>query len=130
MNQIEFFKNRIESTFSPMDYMQASKQNPDEYVLLDVRNGPPHLKKEKINGAVEIPQVELENHLSEIPKEKIIVLYCWDVWCNTAAKAALILLENGYKVKELSGGIAAWKTMNFPTTLLTSPNLPTEQCEC
>lgn len=129
MNQVAFFKNRVESTFSPMDYMQVSKQNNDGYVLLDVRNGPPHLKKEKIKGAVEIPQAELENRLSEIPKEKTIVLYCWDVWCNTAAKAAIILLENDYKVKELSGGIAAWKTMNFPTTPLTS-STPIEECGC
>lgn len=130
MNQIDFFRNRVESTFSPMDYMQAIKKNSYEYVLLDVRNGPPHLKKEKIQGAVEIPLAELENRLSEIPKEKIIVLYCWDVWCNTAAKAAIILLENDYKVKELNGGIAAWKTMNFPTTPLTSANPPIKECGC
>lgn len=129
MNQIAFFRNRVESTFSPMDYMQAIKQNSDDYVLLDVRNGPPHLKKEKIQDAIEIPLAELENRLSEIPKEKVIVLYCWDVWCNTAAKAAIILLENGYKAKELSGGIAAWKTMNFPTTSLTS-STPTQECGC
>ena len=130
MSQIDFFRNRVESTFSPMDYMQASKQNIDEYVLLDVRNGPPHLKREKIKDAIEISQAEIANRLSEIPKDKVIVLYCWDVWCNTAAKAAIILLENGYKVKELSGGIAAWKTMDFPTTPLTSSNPPIEECGC
>lgn len=112
-----------------MDYMQASKQNIDEYLLVDVRNGPPHLKQEKILSALEIPLSELDNRLSELPKEKVIILYCWDVWCNTAAKAAIILLENGFKVKELSGGIAAWKTMNFPTSSLTSSNA-TEECGC
>ncbi|WP_369075764.1 hypothetical protein [Neobacillus bataviensis] len=42
------------------------------------------------------------------------MVYCWDVWCNTAVKVASFLLERGYKVKELTGGIAAWKEMNFP----------------
>ncbi|WP_326236053.1 rhodanese-like domain-containing protein [Bacillus inaquosorum] len=49
-------------------------------------------------------------------KDKEIIVYCWDVWCNTAAKVAKFLLEHGYKVKELTGGIAAWKEMNFPVT--------------
>jgi rhodanese-related sulfurtransferase len=31
-----------------------------------------------------------------------------------AAKAAIILLEDGYDVLELAGGIAAWNTMGFP----------------
>lgn len=130
MNQIEFFKSRVESTFSPMDYIQASNQNIDGYVLLDVRNGPSQLKREKIQGALEIPLLELENRLSELPKEKEIIVYCWDVWCNTAAKAAIILLGNGYKVKELSGGIAAWKTMNFPITSLVSLDSSAEECGC
>ena len=32
-----------------------------------------------------------------------------------AAKAAIILLENDYDVLELTGGIAAWKSMASPT---------------
>ncbi|WP_102691661.1 rhodanese-like domain-containing protein [Rummeliibacillus pycnus] len=126
MSKMEYFKNRIESTFSPMDYLQAKKTNPDNYILIDVRNGTPELKKEKINGAIEIPQSELLNHLSEIPKDKEIIVYCWDVWCNTAAKVAIVLLEHGFSVKELSGGIASWKTMNLPTTSLLGFN----ECGC
>ena len=29
-------------------------------------------------------------------------------------KAAILLLENGYDVQELSGGIAAWNTLQLP----------------
>lgn len=127
MSQIEYFRNRIDSTFSPMDYMQAISKNFNNFLLIDVRNGSPELKKEKIKDALEIPQIELENRLSELPKDKELIVYCWDVWCNTAAKAALILLENGYSVKELAGGIAAWKTMNFPVTSTLDIN---QDCGC
>ncbi|SFD04509.1 Rhodanese-related sulfurtransferase [Bacillus sp. 491mf] len=130
MLEMEYFKGRIASTFSPMDFLQAKKVNPDAYILVDVRNGTPELKKEIITGALEIPQSELTNRLSELPKEKIIVLYCWDVWCNTAAKSALFLLENGYNVKELAGGIAAWKTMNFPTIPLFFEETTDLSCRC
>lgn len=114
-NGNEFFEEKINATFSPMDYLQEVKETPEKYYLVDVRNGPPHLKKEKIEGAVEIPQGELENRLSELPKDKTLVLYCWDVWCNTAAKAAVFLISTGFDVKELAGGIAAWNTMGFNT---------------
>jgi rhodanese-related sulfurtransferase len=31
-----------------------------------------------------------------------------------ATSSALVLLEHGYRVKELYGGIAAWKTLRMP----------------
>lgn len=114
MNILNYFQSRIEATFSPMDYVMAKKNAPSGFVLVDVRNAPPHLKKVKIEGASEIPLNELETRLSELPKDKTIVVYCWDVWCNMAAHAAIILLKNGYTVKELNGGISAWQSMNLP----------------
>ena len=127
MSQQTYFTDRIDSTFSPMDYMQAKQANPNHFILIDVRNGTPELKKEKIKGAIEIPQFELTNRLTELPKDKELILYCWDVWCNTAAKAAVVLLDNGYAVRELSGGIAAWKTMNFPLVSIPDNNT---NCGC
>ncbi|MFI3132995.1 rhodanese-like domain-containing protein [Staphylococcus warneri] len=114
-NANEFFEEKVNSTFSPMDYLSESKQNEDKYFLVDVRNGPPHLRDKKIKGAYQLPQAELEDRYSELPKDKILVLYCWDVWCNTAAKSALFLIDKGYDVKELAGGIAAWEKMEFET---------------
>jgi rhodanese-related sulfurtransferase len=114
MSKLEYFKAKIEATISPMDYIQASKANPEKFVIIDVRNAPPQVMKQKIAGALHIPLSQLADRLGEIPKDKMIVVYCWDVWCNMAAKAAVILLENGFDVLELSGGIAAWNTMNFP----------------
>ncbi|MFP7494563.1 rhodanese-like domain-containing protein [Terribacillus saccharophilus] len=116
MNTLDYFNARLEATISPMDYMRASKANPDEYILIDVRNGPPHVRNITIQGAMIIPQQELAERLDEIPRDKEIILYCWDVWCNTAAKAAVYLLKDGFKVKELSGGIAAWNEMNLPVS--------------
>lgn len=114
MDTIGYFQSRIEATLSPMDYLMASKKNPQDYVLIDVRNAPVHIKKVKIKGAMELPLNELAGRLSELPKDKTIVVYCWDVWCNMAAQAAVLLLKNGYRVKELIGGISAWQSMNLP----------------
>jgi rhodanese-related sulfurtransferase len=115
MSVHEYFKSRLEATFSPMDIQKILKQNPESICIVDVRIGPATLLKEKIKGAIQIPQDQIEQRFNELPKDKIIILYCWETWCSLAVKAAVFLLEKGFTVKELYGGIAAWKTLNFPT---------------
>jgi len=114
VNSLEYFKIRLESTVSPMGLAKAFKECPNDICLVDVRIGSKSLLKEKIKNAVLIPQNEIVERMSELPKEKEIWLYCWETWCSLAVQAAIPLLENGFKVKELYGGIGAWKTLNFP----------------
>jgi rhodanese-related sulfurtransferase len=130
MNVLDYFNARLEATISPMDYLRLTQMDPDKYFLIDVRNGPIHVRSLTIKDANVIPQQELPNRLNEIPKEKEIIVYCWDVWCNTAAKVAKFLLERGYKVKELTGGIAAWKEMNFPVSDSSQDANISDSCGC
>ncbi|MEL4026870.1 rhodanese-like domain-containing protein [Lysinibacillus endophyticus] len=130
MNALDYFNARLEATISPMDYLRLTQIDPDKYFLLDVRNGPLHVRSLKIKDANVIPEQELQARLSEIPKDKEIIVYCWDVWCNTAAKVAKFLLERGYMVKELTGGIAAWKEMNFPVSDSTQEVNMSDNCGC
>ncbi|WP_099156958.1 rhodanese-like domain-containing protein [Virgibacillus ndiopensis] len=133
MNRMEYFKARLEATMSPMGYRNAKKEHPENFVLVDVRVGPDEIKKEKINDALVIPLNEIQDRMEELPKEKTIVLYCWDTWCTLAAKAAVVLLENGFDAKELYGGLAAWKTLDFPTETLSKLATHTGegiQCGC
>jgi rhodanese-related sulfurtransferase len=53
--------------------------------------------------------------MAELPRDRLLVLYCWETTCSLAVKAAVPLLEAGFTVKEMYGGIAAWETMGFPT---------------
>ena len=115
MKAIDFFESKIQSTISPMDYLHASKAAPDDFVLIDVRNAPDHIKKDKIKGALDIGQNVIMSRLSDLPKDKLIVVYCWETWCNLGAKAAIDLINSGYKVKEFGGGIAAWKALGLET---------------
>ena len=48
MNKIEYLETHLELTLSPMDYMGHIKNNPESCTLVDVRNAPPHLKKENL----------------------------------------------------------------------------------
>ncbi|AGK96450.1 rhodanese-like domain-containing protein [Clostridium pasteurianum] len=118
MTNLEYLENILEITISPMDFIAASKAQPDGFIVVDVRNAPQHLKKVKIAGAVEIPEKDIKNRLGDLSKDKVIVVYCWDIWCNLAKKASVELVKNGYTVKELTGGIAAWQSLNLPVTTL------------
>lgn len=118
MKRLEYFKARLEANISPMEY-RKDKKDPYRYVLVDVRVGPDTVLKEKLEGALLIPLNELQDRMSEFPKDKTIVLYCWDTWCTLASKAAVLLLENGFDAKELYGGVAAWNTLDLPTVKLS-----------
>jgi len=115
MNRLEYFKARLDATMTPVDVMHAMKSTPDRICVIDVRNGPADLLADRIAGALQIPQSEILGKLTELPKDRTLVLYCWDTWCDLAVRAAIPLIERGYDVKELYGGIQAWKTLKFPT---------------
>jgi len=130
MNALDYFNARLEATISPMDFLKRHQLDPEKYFLIDVRNGPVHVRSLTIKDANIIPELEIQDRLSEIPKDKEIIVYCWDVWCNTAAKVAKVLLEKEYKVKELTGGIAAWQAMNFPVSNRAQDARVTDNCGC
>jgi rhodanese-related sulfurtransferase len=70
-----------------------------------------------------VPEPEIGERLAELPKDKLIVLYCCDTWCSLATSAAVVLLNNGYRAKELYGGIAAWETLHLPEVEMNSDGL-------
>jgi NADPH-dependent 2,4-dienoyl-CoA reductase/sulfur reductase-like enzyme/rhodanese-related sulfurtransferase len=72
--------------------------------LLDVR-GPVELVVESVPGAVNIPLPELRARLGELPRDREIFLICRSA--QRAYYATRILLQNGFKARNLSGGMLA-----------------------
>jgi len=107
------FAAKAAAYVSPMTIKDWRDEGRSNFIVVDVRKRRPQPAK-KISGALWLPQPEIADRLSELPKDKLIVLYCWDTWCSLATSAALVLLEHGYHVKELYGGIAAWETLRMP----------------
>lgn len=78
----------------------------DKPFLLDVREPEEHAMGH-IEGAVLIPLGELQDHLSEIPKDKTVVVYCRSG--NRSSRAIHYLMGQGYtNLINLSGGMLAW----------------------
>jgi len=72
--------------------------------ILDVRN-PPELAVEAIDGAINIPLPQLRARLDELPKDKEINVLCRSA--QRAYYATRILKQNGFKVRNISGGMLA-----------------------
>jgi NADPH-dependent 2,4-dienoyl-CoA reductase/sulfur reductase-like enzyme/rhodanese-related sulfurtransferase len=70
--------------------------------LLDVRN-PPELAVEQVTGALNIPLPELRARLGELPRDREILIICRSA--QRAYYATRILLQNGFKARNLSGGM-------------------------
>jgi NADPH-dependent 2,4-dienoyl-CoA reductase/sulfur reductase-like enzyme/rhodanese-related sulfurtransferase len=74
--------------------------------LLDVRN-PTELSVESVPEAVNIPLPELRSRLDELPRDEEINVFCRSG--QRAYYATRILLQNGFKAKNVSGGILSLK---------------------
>ena len=74
----------------------------DGAFLLDVRE-PMELAVESVPGAVNIPMGQLRSRLSELPRDCEIHVICRSA--QRAYYATRVLLQNGFKAKNISGGM-------------------------
>jgi len=86
-----------------LDAALHSKKPP---FLLDVRE-PSEVAQGYIAGAINIPLGELPDHLSELPKDRTLIVYCRSG--HRSAKAVAFLRSQGFdKAESLTGGMNAW----------------------
>src|SRR5262249_5874149 len=108
-----YYETKMEAEWGPYDLNHALEENRQNVVIVDTR-APEAFAEEHIPGAINIPTDQLESRLSELPKDKHIVPYCWTIVCHLATRAASILARKGYRVHELAGGIGMWKEYKNP----------------
>lgn len=78
----------------------------DDLVLLDVRQQDEY-REGHLEGAILIPLSQLEARLSEIDRDKTILVVCWSGY--RSARAASILADAGFSnVLNYAGGMSAW----------------------
>lgn len=79
--------------------------------VVDVRTAA-EFERQRIPGAVNIPLEELRGRLDELPKDGPVWLVC--AVGQRAYYANRLLLQRGYDVRILSGGMATWATFRTP----------------
>ncbi len=88
----------------------------EEFLILDVRPKQAYrLSPVRIKGAIRVPPGNIDARFRELPANKPIVVYCNDTGEETAARAARILTERGFRdVRVLRGGFDAWLRAGYP----------------
>lgn len=85
--------------------------------LIDIRTDA-EVRGGAIDGAIHIPMHLLPMKVSELPKDKPVVLYC-----HSGARswqACAFLAQNGYEnMHNLNGGILAWARAGKPIVTLS-----------
>ncbi len=97
--------------------------DPKEVFLLDVRTREENAL-DTIEGAVNIPHDTLREHLAEIPKDKLVVIFCAVGLRGYIAER--ILRQNGFEnVRNLSGG---FKTYSIVTQKQSNEDIFDSEC--
>ena len=109
----EYLRAKLDYEASPYGLKMTLESQPETIQLLDVRD-PAAFKEEHIRGAVNVPAEEIVSRLASLPKDRVLITYCWDMTCALAPKASLELAQKGFKTQFLAGGIAEWKHKGFP----------------
>lgn len=100
-----FFAKQIAYTLGPVELKELMDEG--KVKVVDVRNNSDYAISH-IPNAVSIPKKELGERISELSKEEINVVYCYNQQCRLGMKAAFIIAEYGYPVMHLEGGFKVW----------------------
>lgn len=92
----------------PVVLAETLKGREGEVFLLDVREPDEH-EQLAIPGSVLIPLGSLQRRLSEVPKDRQVVVYC--AVGGRSARATHFLRQNGVEAANLHGGIMAWQRL-------------------
>ncbi|MFN7990582.1 MAG: rhodanese-like domain-containing protein [Candidatus Micrarchaeia archaeon] len=110
---VKYFSEKFDYTTSPTDAHRMIEKKYREHVFVDVRD-PASFKEGHLPGAMNVPAADMPDMLDRLPKDKTLVLYCYNIVCFAAPRAALFLAKKGYNVKELVGGFEEYKNRDHP----------------
>ena len=112
--QIEYFQSKLDFELDPWDLFTAMAKG-ENVIPVDTRR-PELYNEEHIPGALSLSHREMdENSTKSLDKSMTYACYCKGVGCNASTRGALKMSKLGFKVKELYGGLAAWKNDGYAT---------------
>jgi len=113
-DQILFYQQKLQFEYDSWDLNDAISKG-EKVVAIDARSAETY-EKEHIPRAINIPHrtMTVEN-TAHLDKSVLYVTYCDGIGCNASTKGALNMVNLGFQVKELIGGIDWWKRDGYQT---------------
>jgi membrane protein DedA with SNARE-associated domain/rhodanese-related sulfurtransferase len=91
-------------------------------LIVDVRSSTAQtLELRRIPGALNVPVQDAAAHLTGLPRDREIILYCSCPNEASAAKVARLLMDHGFeRVRPLKGGLDAWIEAGYSVEAITA----------
>jgi len=97
-----------------IDELKRKMESSDEIQIVNVLS-PQGWERGIIPGSLLIPGSEIEERLDELDKQKEIITYCSNNYCQVSINVAKFLTKKGYNTKAYEGGIQEWIETGNPT---------------
>lgn len=102
--------NIIEGISESIQWYELEEKQKEGHLLVDVRNESELENNGRLKGAVNIPLDSLRERMTEIPKDRPIIVSCHSGLRSYIAER--LLKQDGYTVKNLDGAFALYSTIN------------------
>lgn len=103
-----FYQQKLQFEIDSWD-LSVALSSGTKILVIDARSAEAY-QKEHIPGAINIPHRTMTESLtSQLDKDVLFVTYCDGIGCNASTKGALNMVNLGFNVKELIGGLDWWK---------------------
>lgn len=109
----DYYRKMMDAEIDAATLIGAIKKGQTDFQIIDVRD-PDSYKDGHIQGAINIQLEDLSKRMSELDKDKGVMVYCYDPPCMLSVKAARILSDNGFKVKDIGGGFENYEKNEGP----------------
>jgi len=127
-DQVGYYRAKLQYEIDPSDLNEALGRG-DKIHLVDTRT-PEAYGRSHIPGALNIPHRTMSPATTaHLDKGALIVTYCDGIRCNGSTKGALNMVQLGFRVKELIGGLDCWRYDGYPVDGL-EPMEPAGSCGC
>jgi rhodanese-related sulfurtransferase len=102
------FESKLTFETDPWDVKTDMERGRSDFVVIDVRSRS-DFDARRIAGAIHLAYRSIDAETTaHLPKDKVMVTYCWGPGCNGSTKGAFRLASLGFRVKELIGGLEYW----------------------
>ena len=107
-DQLKHYADKLEYEIDSWD-LKVALEAGENITIVDARS-PEAFQREHIRGAINLPHRTMSSDTTRhLDKTAIVVTYCDGIGCNASTKGAGNMLELGFRVKELIGGLDWWK---------------------
>ncbi len=113
-DQLNFYRHKLAYEMDSADLYEALERG-EPIVVVDGRSADAYAH-EHVPGAISLPHREIGPESTQsLDRSKRYVCYCDGIGCNASTKTAMKLLELGFEVRELIGGLDWWKRDGYAT---------------